>query len=367
MVAQYDFTFGGTGIGSNSNLPKAASNPLYSLYLSMTPANQRVAALANASPASLQDSIRQQRPDVWAAWQKQQNPGPSAPDWQSLLPSMPFYEQAKGNLSATPQSLSAQAQRYQGLANTSVNSAIVGRTANPTVKPSSGAGYTAPYQVESAQPMSPQQELATKGFLGPNAGGQPGPSGGGGTGGGGGGAPPKIPVNPNPKPLGDPELSSTDPAGGKKPKPYPTEPRPLSAAEMGALADRRLAVDNAYQEALAARERGENAARVSSLAQRQMIDQNFKDTSSDFLNILSGRGLARSPMFAGKGLKRLQRGREQEYGEVESGLSSELSALEEMVNRARTERDMEMARISQDEASMRSNPLDYLLAANQWL
>lgn len=177
----------------------------------------------------------------------------------------------------------------------------------------------------------------------------------------------KPPVNPNPKPLGDTTISTTDPAGGKKPKPYPTEPRPLSAAELGALADRRLAVDNAYQEALAARERGEGAARVSSLAQRQMIDDNFRDTSNDFLNILSGRGLARSPMFAGKGMKRLQKGREQEYGEVESGLASELSALEEMVNRARIERDMEMARISQDEAMMRSNPFDYLLAANQWL
>jgi len=176
-----------------------------------------------------------------------------------------------------------------------------------------------------------------------------------------------ISVNPNPKPLGQIDTTTTDPASGRKPKPYPTEPRPLSAAELGALADRRLAVDSAYQEALAARERGEGSARVSSLAQRQMIDKDFTRTSQDFLGFMGGRGLARSPMFAGKGMRRMQQDREGQYGEVESNLTNELSALEEMVNRARIERDMETARISQDEAMMRSNPFDYLLAANQYL
>jgi len=160
---------------------------------------------------------------------------------------------------------------------------------------------------------------------------------------------------------------STAPSKPAKPPQYPTVPRPLNAEELGALGDRRSAVDSGFQEAMANQERGEGAARLSALASKQMLDTSFKRTVNDFMSTLAGRGLARSPMFAGKGQKQLQQDREQQMGEIQSGLTGQLDALSEMVNRARVERDMELARISQDEAQMRSNPFDYLMLASQYL
>lgn len=160
---------------------------------------------------------------------------------------------------------------------------------------------------------------------------------------------------------------STSPSKPAKPPQYPTTPRPLNADELGALSARRSAVDTGFQEAMANQERGEGAARLSALASKQMLDTSFKRTVNDFMSTLAGRGLARSPMFAGKGQKQLQQDREQQMGEIQSGLTGQLDALSEMVNRARVERDMELARISQDEAQMRSNPFDYLMLASQYL
>ena len=161
--------------------------------------------------------------------------------------------------------------------------------------------------------------------------------------------------------------ASTAPSKPAKPPQYPTTPRPLNAEELGALAARRSAVDTGYKEAIASQERGEGSARLAAAASRQMLDTSFKRTVNDFMSTMAGRGLARSPMFAGKGQKQLQQDREQQMGEIQSGLTSQLDALSEMVNRARIERDMELARISQDEAQMRSNPFDYLMLASQYL
>lgn len=159
---------------------------------------------------------------------------------------------------------------------------------------------------------------------------------------------------------------STSPAK-KKPPPYPTTPKPLNAEQLGALSDRRSAVDMGFKEALANQERGEGASRIAALASKQMLDSSFKSTVDDFMSTLAGRGLARSPMFAGKGQRRLQQDREGQMGEISAGLTSQLDSLSEMVNRARVERDMELAKISQDEATMRSNPFDYLMLASQYL
>lgn len=160
---------------------------------------------------------------------------------------------------------------------------------------------------------------------------------------------------------------STAPSKPAKPPKYPTTPKPLTAEQLGALSDRRLAVDTGYKEALAAQERGEGALRAASLASRQMLDTSFKRTVDDFMSTLAGRGLARSPMFAGKGQRQLQQDRESQMGEISSNLTNQLDSLQEMVNRARVERDIEMSKISQDEALMRSNPWDYLMLASQYL
>jgi hypothetical protein len=174
--------------------------------------------------------------------------------------------------------------------------------------------------------------------------------------------PPKILVDG-----GDEDLTSTDKSSNRKPPPYPTTPRPLNAQELQALSDRRLAVDNAYKEAMAAQERGEGAAKAAALAQRQMVNTDFRRSSRDFMSEMAGRGLARSPMLAGRGMRRMQQDRERTYGQIDNETTTQISALQEMVNRARIERDMEMSRISQDEALMRSNPWDYLMLANEYL
>lgn len=179
---------------------------------------------------------------------------------------------------------------------------------------------------------------------------------------------PKPKPTPKPTPDGNTTGLSTDPAKSYgTPPEYPTDPAPLNAEQLQALADRRLAIDNAYKEALAQKERGEGASRAAGLAQRQLADRDFKRSSRDFMSAMASRGLARSPMFAGKGMRDMQQDRESRYGEIEEGVSAQISALEEMVNKARIERDMEIARISQDEALMRSDPFNYLMLASQYL
>lgn len=194
-----------------------------------------------------------------------------------------------------------------------------------------------PYEAASAGPMSEQQKLAQKG-LGPLAGGQPGIrrlTGGGGDG------------TPTPPPPTD--------WTQWEPKTYPTALPSLSAAQLGALSERRRLVDERAKAARAAAARGEGIAEASALAARQAAERSSKRSLDEFMREAGGKGLARQPMIAGRQVRVANEDLRLKYGEISGQFSSDLMALQDMVDEAMRLRDTELARIEQDRVNMQAN------------
>jgi hypothetical protein len=86
----------------------------------------------------------------------------------------------------------------------------------------------------------------------------------------------------------------------------------------------------------------------------------------DFMREVAGRGLARSPMIAGRGVRRTGEDLRLTYGEIDTKLSTEIAALQDLVSQAELARSEEIASISQDEANMRADLERLLPAANMY-
>ena len=196
-----------------------------------------------------------------------------------------------------------------------------------------------PYEAASAGPMSAQQKLAQKG-LGPLAGGQPGRRRS--TGGGGDDSAPTPPPPPT-------DWTQWEP------KTYPTALPSLSAGQLGALAERRRLVDERAKAAQAAAARGESIAETSALASRQAAERASKRSLDSFMREAAGKGLARQPMVAGRQVRVANEDLRLKYGEISGQLSSDLMALQDMVDEAMRQRDTELARIEQDRVNMQAD------------
>lgn len=205
-----------------------------------------------------------------------------------------------------------------------------------------------PYEYESAQPMSAQQRLAQRG-LGPLAGGQPG----------------RRRIAPPGNNVPDDKPERTDLKVPDVPS-YPRIAPALTAAQLGSLADRRRLADEAYQEALAGATRSEALSRLSAQRKRDAEKRQFKRNLEDSMQEFGGEGTARAPRVAGKYARRAGEDLRLKYGEIGTELSTNLSALSQMVEELRIDRDQEIARIEQDEASMRS-AIENLLNVSQYL
>lgn len=68
-----------------------------------------------------------------------------------------------------------------------------------------------------------------------------------------------------------------------------------------------------------------------------------------------GKGLARQPMIAGRKVRVANEDLRLKYGEVSGQLSSDLMALQDMVDEAMRQRDTELARIEQDRVNMQAD------------
>ena len=201
-----------------------------------------------------------------------------------------------------------------------------------------------PYEAASAGPMSAQQKLAQKG-LGPLAGGQPGirrPTGSG----------------RDDAPTPPPPTDWTQ----WEPKTYPTALPSLSAAQLGALSERRRLADEAAKSAQQRALRGEGIAEASALASRQAAERSSKRGLEEFMREAGGKGLARQPMVAGRQVRVANEDLRLKYGEISGQLSSDLMALQDMVDEAMRQRDTELARIEQDRVNMQAD-LDRLFLA----
>lgn len=172
----------------------------------------------------------------------------------------------------------------------------------------------------------------------------PPPSGGGGGGGGGG------------------EARDTNPTRVYDVSDYSQVAPALSSAQLGALGERRRVAQQEYEQTLANVAR--NDAIYKSDAERKR--QNDQDLSTryiqDSVRELAGKGVARSPMFAGRMIRAADQDLQMKWGETDSRLGIEMAALKSLVDNALSKKQTELASIEQDKASMRSN-LNAIFAA----
>jgi hypothetical protein len=145
-----------------------------------------------------------------------------------------------------------------------------------------------------------------------------------------------------------------------EPVEYSRVAKPLSADILQAFGQRRLAADQAYQNALAQEESGIGRFNASFAAAKEKLDNEYENASDRMARMLAGRGLARSPMVRGRGERDLGETRADQLGEMQFNLSSEIEALKQASEQARIQREMILAQIEQDEALARSQSVDYV-------
>jgi hypothetical protein len=170
------------------------------------------------------------------------------------------------------------------------------------------------------------------------------------------------------KPTGKPPVyKNPDPGtfkAGPDPDPYPAVLPSLSARELGELAQRRQIADQRLKEAEADKERGTTLLEASAARARQSAERDSRRSIEDFMRQAAGRGVARSPMVAGRRQRRLGEDLRLEVGEIDTRLSTEIATLQDMVSKAENARSQEIAFIKQDEVNMRTD-LERLFPASQ--
>lgn len=165
-------------------------------------------------------------------------------------------------------------------------------------------------------------------------------------------APPSLPLF---IPDGDEDTKTTSPSEPPKPDPYPTVLPSLSNAQLGALAERRRLVDERLKQAEAESERRSTLVEASATRARQDAERQSQRSIEDFMREAGGRGLARSPMVAGRQVRRAGEDLRLEYGEIDTRLSTEIAALQDLVSEAENERSIALAQIEQDRVNAQAN------------
>ena len=146
------------------------------------------------------------------------------------------------------------------------------------------------------------------------------------------------------------------------PTPYPTVLPSLSAAQLGQLAERRRLADERLKRAKTEAERRQGLLEAASVRAREDAARTSKRTLQDFMREAGGKGLARSPMVAGRKVRREGEDLRLKYGEIDTRLSTEIMALQDMVAQASDERNAVIAAIEQERVNMQAD-LDRLFPA----
>lgn len=159
-----------------------------------------------------------------------------------------------------------------------------------------------------------------------------------------------------PKPTGKPPVyNNPDPGtfkAGPDPNPYPSVLPSLSATQLGELAQRRQIADQRLKEAQADKERGTTLLEASATRARQSAERDSRRSIEDFMRQAAGRGVARSPMVAGRQQRRSGEDLRLEVGEIDTRLSTEIATLQDMVSKAENARSQEIAFIEQDKVNL---------------
>lgn len=164
-----------------------------------------------------------------------------------------------------------------------------------------------------------------------------------------------IPKPPDYIPGGDEKTITTDPGNLPMPDPYPTVLPSLSAEQLGQLSERRRLIDERLKQAEAESERRNTLAAASAERSRQDASRGSRRSVESFMRQAGGRGLARSPMVAGRAVRRAGEDLRLAYGEIDTNLSTEMLALQDLVSRAENERNIALAGIEQERVNMQAD------------
>lgn len=164
-----------------------------------------------------------------------------------------------------------------------------------------------------------------------------------------------IPSAPDYVPGGDEKTITTDPGRVPQPDPYPTVLPSLSAEQLGQLSERRRLIDERLKQAEAESERRNTLAAASAERSRQDASRGSRRSVESFMRQAGGRGLARSPMVAGRAVRRAGEDLRLAYGEIDTQLSTEMMALQDLVSRAENERNVALAGIEQERVNMQAD------------
>jgi len=154
---------------------------------------------------------------------------------------------------------------------------------------------------------------------------------------------------------------NTNPLGGGQPQPpYSNKPKPLSAEAIQALGQKRLVADQGYQRAQERETSGTMRFQASFEAGKALLNREMKSAGDRLSRMLAGKGLARSPMVAGRGQVEIGKKFDDQLGQMKLSLTNEIEALKQATLDARLEREQILAQIQLDEALLRSVPEEYV-------
>lgn len=144
---------------------------------------------------------------------------------------------------------------------------------------------------------------------------------------------------------------------------YSGQPKPLSAEAIRALGMKRLAADQAYQQAMAGESSGVQRFQASFNAAKEKLSRAARNTTEETARRFAGRGLARNPMQMGRAAREIESSLQENIGEAKFTLTTEIEALKLATEQARIERDKILADIELEEALLRSSPDLYFQGA----
>jgi hypothetical protein len=139
------------------------------------------------------------------------------------------------------------------------------------------------------------------------------------------------------------------------PDPYPAVLPSLSAAQLGQLSERRRLADERLKRAQTESERRQGLIEANAERARQAGQRESRRSIEDFMRETAGKGLARSPMVAGRFQRRAGEDLRLAYGEIDTRLSTDIMALQDLVRDAEDRRNTELALIEQERVNMQSD------------
>lgn len=147
---------------------------------------------------------------------------------------------------------------------------------------------------------------------------------------------------------------------------YPVGPQPLSAQQMAEKNQRIYAANQAYSMAVAGAARNEGLERLSAINRRKAEERAFSRTTGEQMRQFGGRGTARAPIVAGRYLRDASEDLRLKYGEIDTELGLNLTALQEMVQKAQAERDSVLSMTELESARLATDPLGFFPAAQMY-